>query len=74
MSESVTLEKVIKLAKQLSPLDRIRLIEAISPHLKRDVLISPTQPHSTLQDIWQIIKVEEEATPSNAILDPENKS
>ena len=60
MSESISLEKVIKLAKQLSPLDRIRLIEEISPRLKRDTLTSPAQPHSTLQDIWQIIQVEEE--------------
>ncbi len=71
MSESVTLEKVIKLAKQLSPLDRIRLIEEISPRLKRDTLISPTQPHSTLQDIWQIIKVEEEKAQNNTIFDLE---
>jgi len=60
MPESISLEKVIKLAKQLSPLDRIRLIEEISPNLNRDVLTSPAQPHSTLQDIWQIIKIEEE--------------
>lgn len=69
MSESVSLETVIKLAKQLSPLDRIRLIEEISPRLKRDVLISPTQPHSALQDIWQIIKVEEEKAQSNNTVD-----
>ena len=37
MPESVTLEEVANLAKQLSPLDRIRLIEQITPNLKRDL-------------------------------------
>ena len=32
MADSITLEEVLNLAKQLSPLDRIRLIEQITPH------------------------------------------
>ncbi len=36
MAESVTLEKVLNLAKQLSPLDKIRLIEQITPQIQRD--------------------------------------
>ena len=36
MPESVTLEYVLSLAKQLSPLDRIRLIEQITPRENLD--------------------------------------
>ena len=55
MSDSVTLEQVLQLAKQLSPLDRIRLIEQITPQLKRDFVVSPSQPPTSLKDIWKAI-------------------
>lgn len=35
--DAVTLEGVLKLAKQLSPLDKIRLIERIAPDIERDL-------------------------------------
>jgi hypothetical protein len=41
MADSVTLEEVLNLAKQLSPLDRIRLIEQITPQLKRNLVVVP---------------------------------
>ena len=60
MSESVTLEEVVNLAKQLSPLDRIRLIEQITPHLKRDLIVVPSQPRKSLREIWKEIDMSEE--------------
>ncbi len=53
MIESVTLEEVLNLAKKLSPMDRIRLIEQITPQIKRDLLVTAPQPYQSLRDIWQ---------------------
>ncbi len=60
MPESVTLEEVLNLAKQLSSLDRIRLIEQITSHLKRDLIVSPSQPRKSLRGIWKGIDISEE--------------
>ncbi len=60
MSEPVTLEKVLNLAKQLSPLDRIRLIEQITPSLKRDLIVTPSQPRTSLRGIWKEIDISDE--------------
>ena len=59
MADSVTFEEVLNLAKQLSPLDRIRLIEQITPQLKRDFVVAPPQPHKSLRGIWQGIDISE---------------
>ena len=56
MADSVTLEEVLNLAKQLSPLDRIRLIEQITPQLKRDFVV-PSQPRKSLRGIWKEIDI-----------------
>jgi len=37
-TESVTLEQVISLARQLPPLEKIRLIEQMAPEIERDML------------------------------------
>lgn len=52
MIESVTLETVLNLAKKLSPLDKIRLIEQITPRIKRDLLVTAPQPYQSLRGIW----------------------
>ena len=59
MPKYITLEEVVNLAKQLSPLDRIRLIEQITPHLKRDLIVSPSQPRKSLRGIWKGIDISE---------------
>lgn len=57
MADSVTLEEVLNLAKQLSPLDRIRLIEQITPQIKRDLVVAPSQPRKSLRGIWKEIDI-----------------
>lgn len=42
MEKDVTLEKVIGLAKQLSPVDKVRLIEQVAPDIERE--LTATQP------------------------------
>ena len=39
--DAVTLEDVLKLARQLSPVDKVRLIERVAPQVERDLLNSP---------------------------------
>jgi hypothetical protein len=59
MANSVTLEEVLNLAKQLSPLERIRLIEQITPQLKRDLVVTSSQPRKSLRGIWKGIDITE---------------
>ncbi len=59
MADFVTLEEVLNLVKQLSPLDRIRLIEQITPQLKRDFVVVPSQPRKSLRGIWKGIDISE---------------
>ena len=59
MADFVTLEEVLNLAKQLSPLDRIRLIEQITSQLKRDFVVVPSQPRKSLRGIWKGIDISE---------------
>ncbi|MGB5712387.1 MAG: hypothetical protein WBM44_15930 [Waterburya sp.] len=59
MADSITLEEVLNLAKQLSPLDQIRLIEQITPQLKRDLVIMPSQHRRSLRGIWKEIDISE---------------
>lgn len=35
--DAVTLEDVLKLAQQLSPVDKVRLIERVAPEIARDL-------------------------------------
>ena len=35
--DAVTLEEVLKLAQQLSPVDKVRLIERVAPEVERDL-------------------------------------
>jgi hypothetical protein len=60
VKESVTLDDVLKLAKQLSTLDKIRLIEQITPQLKRDLATTPSQPRKSLRGIWKGVDISDE--------------
>ncbi|MGK7949489.1 MAG: hypothetical protein AB4368_11985 [Xenococcaceae cyanobacterium] len=60
MADSVTLEKVLNLAKQLSPLDKIHLIEQITSQIKRDLVVTPSKPRKSLRGIWKGIDISDE--------------
>jgi hypothetical protein len=53
MSSGVTLEQVLNLAKQLSPLDKVRLIEQVTPQLKRELVASQPLPRKALRGLWR---------------------
>ena len=44
----VTLEEVLRLAKRLSPLDKVRLIEHVAPDIERDMADSVRIPGRSL--------------------------
>ena len=46
--EAVTLEEVMKLAVQLSPLDKVRLIERIAPGIERELTTRSRPPGRSL--------------------------
>ena len=49
MEKSVTLEQVLGLAKRLSPLDKVRLIEQVAPEIARHLAVP--QPASQ-RSLW----------------------
>jgi hypothetical protein len=48
---SVTLEYVLRLTEQLSPLDKVRLIEHVAPQLERDLQL--LTPRRSLRGLWR---------------------
>ncbi len=52
MTKVVTLEEVLELAKQLSLVDKVNLIEKVTPQIKRELNIQP-KPHRSLRGLWR---------------------
>lgn len=53
MKNTVTLEEIIQLAKQLSPVDKVHLIEEITPQIKRELAKWEAKSHKSLRGLWQ---------------------
>ena len=53
MENSVPLEKVLRLAKQLSPRDKLRLIERIAPQIEGELKPSARLPRRSLLGLWR---------------------
>lgn len=53
MESDVTLEQALDLVKQLSPLDKARLIEHILPDIERELKTAQTKPRNSLRGIWR---------------------
>ena len=48
MGRSMTLEQVLELAKQLSLVDKVRLIEQMAPEIERELVKNTTPPRRSL--------------------------
>jgi hypothetical protein len=44
----MTLEEVLSLVKQLSLVDKVRLIERVAPEIERDLIVRQTLPRRSL--------------------------
>lgn len=60
MQEVVTLEEVLDLAKQLSPLDKVRLIERVAPEIERELATARRIPRKSLRGLWRGLGISEE--------------
>lgn len=60
IEQSVTLEDVLRLAKQLSAMDKVRLIERIAPEIEIDLQASQNGPRESLRGIWQGLNITDE--------------
>lgn len=60
MNDTVTLDYVLKLAEQLSSLDKVRLIERVAPQLERDLQALDDRPRQSLRGLWKGIDISAE--------------
>lgn len=60
MVQAVTLDQVIDLAQQLSPLDQLRLIERIVPQIESRLEASSIKPLRSLYGLWQGVNISEQ--------------
>jgi hypothetical protein len=61
MSEQVTeLEQAIAIASNLSPLDKIRLVEQVMATLEQDLTQNPKKPKRSLYGLWSDVHVSAE--------------
>ena len=51
----VTLDKVLELTEQLSTVDKIRLIERITPQIERDLQVRPKR--KSLRGLWRGLNI-----------------
>jgi hypothetical protein len=53
MDQTVTIEDALELIKQLSLLDKIRLIKQIAPQIEHELTNIQPQPRKSLRGLWQ---------------------
>ena len=53
MNKTITLKQVLKLANQLSPIDKLRLIENITPQIKRELSGVKCSERKSLRGLWR---------------------
>lgn len=51
MEQGITLETVLQMAQQLSPVDKIRLVERIAPEIERE--LRAKAPRESLRGLWK---------------------
>ena len=60
MERIVTLEEALDLVKQLSALDKARLIERIVPDIERELKTARPTPRKSLRGLWRDLDITEE--------------
>ena len=60
MERVVTLEEALELVKQLSPVDKTRLIERIVPDIERELKTARPTPRKSLRGLWRGLDITEE--------------
>ncbi len=60
MEQVISLEEVLSLAKQLSPVDKARLFEKLAPEIERDLRAAPATPRKSLRGLWKGANITDE--------------
>jgi len=60
MDHSVTLEEVLASVRQLSPVDKARLIERIVPDIERELKSAQRAGRESLRGLWGGLEITEE--------------
>ena len=53
MGEAVTLEDALAYVRQLSPVDKARLIERVAPDIERELRAARSTSHVSLRGLWR---------------------
>ncbi|HET89636.1 MAG TPA: hypothetical protein ENN99_02705 [Chloroflexi bacterium] len=57
MENSITLEEALAFVRQLSPVDKARLIERIAPDIERELASVRPVPRKSLRGLWKKIDI-----------------
>lgn len=57
MGTTINLDYVLNLARQLSPVDKVRLIERIAPEIAEDLPVTSDVPRKSLRGLWQGVEI-----------------
>lgn len=57
MGTTINLDYVLHLARQLSPVDKVRLIERIAPEIAQNLPVTTNAPRKSLRGLWQGIEI-----------------
>jgi hypothetical protein len=60
MAEAAALEKLLQLARQLSALDKIRLIERLAPDIEKELKSCSPAERRSLRGLWRGVDVTDE--------------
>ena len=60
MGRAVTLEEALAFVRQLSPVDKARLIEHMAPDIERELKAAQSTPHLPLRGLWRGLDITEE--------------
>ncbi len=60
MQTVVTLEEALEIVKQLSPVDQLRLIETITPEIRKSLTIQTEQPRKSLRGRWKGVDISDQ--------------
>jgi hypothetical protein len=60
MNHSITIEQVLEMTKQLPLVDKVRLLERITPQINRDLRAIRKQSRKSLRGVWRGVNLSAE--------------
>lgn len=60
MQKAMTLDEIVEMTKQLSLLDKVRLIEKITPQIESELSASQPVQRTPLRGLWEGLNITDE--------------